>query len=384
MALLFLTDFARSRFSRESSGQPRKWGTLARVALFSLPLLWVQTQQSLAQCPPTCGFAYTVDSTGDGDNVPPNGTACNDGTNHCTLRAAIEAANARAGDDGIFFDIPTTDPGFNSTTGDYQITLNKAPPDLSTNILITGPGVDKLLVQHAVFASTRFRIFNVTTTGTVTLSGLTIRDGVVFNESGAGIQNFSTGTVNVTNCRVQANVASGNPGPGKIRRRHLQRQHRHSQCHQLHDRRQSVCRWRRRRHLQQQHRHSECHQPPDQRQSVLSSATAAAFTTAPERSTSPAARSAVTVRSPLAAVYSTTLARVTISNSTFSGNLSSACQACRAGQAWRRYLQRAHGDCYQQHVLRQTMRPVVILLIRGAGEGGAIYSGSSTKHSQRH
>src|SRR5689334_2504642 len=71
---------------------------LGCVALFSL-------QWAIAQCPPNCGIAFTVDSTGDGPNVGPN-TQCNDGTGHCTLRAAIQASNGHAGRDGIFFNLP--------------------------------------------------------------------------------------------------------------------------------------------------------------------------------------------------------------------------------------------------------------------------------------
>jgi hypothetical protein len=214
--LLFCTDFARSRFSRESSGQRRKWVTLARVALFSLSLLWVQTQQSLAVCPPTCGIAYTVDSTGDGNNVG-NVNQCTDSTGHCTLRAAIQASNAHSGVDGIFFNIPTAGNNCDAS-GNCTINLGAALPDLSDNVNITGPGADKLTVKRDSSA-TQFRIFNVTTPGTVTLSGLTIRTGSSsnfnnFTEDGGGIQNFSTGTVNVTNCTLSdnSNVLGGGIG----------------------------------------------------------------------------------------------------------------------------------------------------------------------------
>jgi hypothetical protein len=115
-------------------------------------------------------MAYSVDSTGDGKNVGAV-TQCNDGTGHCTLRAAIQASNAHAGDDGIFFNIPI--PGNNcDASGNCTINLGAALPDLSDGVTITGPGADKLTVQRDSSASTPlFRIFNVTTTGTVTLSG---------------------------------------------------------------------------------------------------------------------------------------------------------------------------------------------------------------------
>ena len=49
-----------------------------------------------ALAPEGGGIFYEVDSTGDGGLVgSPN--FCNDGTNHCTLRAAIQAANLHFG-----------------------------------------------------------------------------------------------------------------------------------------------------------------------------------------------------------------------------------------------------------------------------------------------
>jgi CSLREA domain-containing protein len=99
---------------------------------------------------------------------------CDDGTGHCTLRAAIQAANSHVGFDGIFFNIPTT--GNNCDfSGNCTINLGTALQDLSDNVTITGPGADKLTVQRG--SLTQFRIFNVTTTGTVSFSGMTIANG---------------------------------------------------------------------------------------------------------------------------------------------------------------------------------------------------------------
>jgi CSLREA domain-containing protein len=59
-----------------------------------------------AASPLTFGLSHTVDSTGDGHNVG-SVTQCDDGTGHCTLRAAIEAANGyHTGTAGISFNIP--------------------------------------------------------------------------------------------------------------------------------------------------------------------------------------------------------------------------------------------------------------------------------------
>ena len=143
------------------------------------------------------GILFSVDSTGDGDNVG-SGAVCDDGTGHCTLRAAIQASNLNPTLDGIVINLPAGS----------VINLPRALPDVSDSVSISGPGADKLTVRRA--AGGEYRIFNVTTTGTVAFSGLTISNGVSF--MGAGINNNSTGTVNVTNCVLTGNI--GNIGPG--------------------------------------------------------------------------------------------------------------------------------------------------------------------------
>lgn len=59
-----------------------------------------------------------------------------------------------------------------------------------------------------------YRIFNVTTTGAVAFSGLTISNGLPPNGtvSGGGIQNLQGGTVNVTNSTISGNIASDTGG----------------------------------------------------------------------------------------------------------------------------------------------------------------------------
>src|SRR5437764_7075264 len=119
---------------------------------------------------------FVVNSTGDGDDAFPGDGQCETavGNGVCTLRAAIEEANAHAGGDGIGFSIPTSQPYCDATTGACTIYLTKALPDLSDSVNINVPGADKLTVQNN-FLNGKFRIFKVTTTGTVNLSGLTIR-----------------------------------------------------------------------------------------------------------------------------------------------------------------------------------------------------------------
>jgi CSLREA domain-containing protein len=146
--------------------------------------------------PPPAGV-ITVNSTAD------TATA---GDGQCTLREAITNANsdsdttggdcsAGSGADAISFSVTGT------------ITLSSALPDITTDMTISGPGASQLTVS----GNGGVRVFNVTATVTVTISGLTVSNGNAFSQNGGGIQNGS-GTLSVTNCTFSSNSAS--PGSG--------------------------------------------------------------------------------------------------------------------------------------------------------------------------
>ena len=157
------------------------------------------------------GEIFDVNSTGDGDDAFRGDGQCETavGNGVCTLRAAIEEANAHAGSDGIFFSIPTTDPGYSN--GVWTIRPKTALPDLADSVNISGPGADKLTVSPYYEG---YHAFKVTTTGTVTLSGLTIYEAIVQNDFGGGVYNASTGTVNINNCTLSNNESFGSSAGG--------------------------------------------------------------------------------------------------------------------------------------------------------------------------
>jgi CSLREA domain-containing protein len=143
--------------------------------------------------------AFVVNSTADTDDssCDPVGTG-----NGCTLREAINAANADAGVETITFDSTVF-----ASPGPYTINLTSALPDITEDVTIQGPGANVLTVKRNTGGN--YRIFNVTATGTVTFSGLTISNG---NLPGGGIQNASTGTVNVTNSTLSGNSSLNGGG----------------------------------------------------------------------------------------------------------------------------------------------------------------------------
>jgi CSLREA domain-containing protein len=206
-------------------------GTLFRcltgIGLLALPLIGIPLLQSRElprelnahasggrNAPQAFGILFEVNSTGDGNDAVHGDGLCEtaQGNGVCTLRAAIQEANAQPTDDTIDFNIPSNDPGYNN--GVWTINLGAVLPDLNTNLNITGPGMDQLVVTRN--SSSSFRIFNVTAPGTVSLSGMTITNGYATNGSfpgnGGGINKTSAGTLNITNCTISNNFGSAGGG----------------------------------------------------------------------------------------------------------------------------------------------------------------------------
>ena len=185
-----------------------------------------------------------VNTTSDADNLDPN-TGCDTDAatpgEQCSLRAAIQRANALAGDDEINFNIPSTQPNCSPDGLHCRINLTKALPDLSTNISIMSPGIDKVSVQRNTGGD--YSVFRVVGAANVTLSGLRILNGkpsgiaaggAVAHDgtgivnvvdsiladnfggtivaSGGAIANNNNGTLNVVNCTIADNRATSTGG----------------------------------------------------------------------------------------------------------------------------------------------------------------------------
>jgi hypothetical protein len=201
-ALRFRGEIAPSGLARDSFGRRRFPAFLVALIGFGLFVSPAKTQ---------IAFLYTVNATSD---AVVSG-ACSGNSAGCSLRGAIQAANA-VSDSVIQFAIPATDP--NCVAGVCTINLSSALPDIggpnnsSINVSIEGPGADKLIVRAITGANTR--IFNVTSVGTTTFFQLTIRDGHVGSLNGAGIQTAANGIINVTNCAIIHNISDSGLGGG--------------------------------------------------------------------------------------------------------------------------------------------------------------------------
>ena len=131
---------------------------------------------------------FTVDTTADTVDANAGNGLAEDGTGNTSLRAAIEEANALAGADNI-------------TIGAGTYTLSLGELQISSDITITGAGVDQTFIDGATLS----RVFNITS-GTVTISNLTIQNGSEAN--GGGMYVGSAGNVTLTNVELINNTGS--------------------------------------------------------------------------------------------------------------------------------------------------------------------------------
>lgn len=155
------------------------------------------TNTDINSCPNT----FTVTSNGDAIDASKGDGHCDidSGTmgDQCTLRAAIEEANALPACGTITIDAT----GIGGT-----INLGSALPHIHHNVNINGPGAAALTVQRSSVSS--FQIFAIDVGMTVSISGLTISNG---NDSaGGGI--YNGGTLTLTGSTVSGNTASNGGG----------------------------------------------------------------------------------------------------------------------------------------------------------------------------
>lgn len=172
-----------------------------KLSFLSLSLFFLFTLNSNAQ--------ITVDNLADGPgnagdceiDAPPVGV-------NCSLRDAIEAANANAGADEIIFDGGLALPG--------TITLNDGQMTITDDLTITGPGANILTID----AQDNSRIFLVDDGSdmnviVVEIMGLRFFDGSIpgfstINSSGGAISNFEN--LNIESCDFESNEAGANGG----------------------------------------------------------------------------------------------------------------------------------------------------------------------------
>jgi len=164
-----------------------------------LLVLFYSAHHTLAQQYPLATF--TVNSTTDAVDAAAGNGICATATGVCTLRAAIQEANALVGDDII-----------NLSAGTYALTLPGASEDaaasgdldITSNITLNGGGAASTVIN----GNWADRVLHVTGAFTVNLSGVTITHG---NGSGGGIRN-NGGALTITDSAVSDNNSGSDAG----------------------------------------------------------------------------------------------------------------------------------------------------------------------------
>src|SRR5712691_669703 len=197
----------------------RKWASRPLLAL-GLALV---AGLGLSIRPPDAAAAtltFQVTTTTDAPDASPGDGICADASGQCTLRAAVEEADAQASGSSITILVPA---------GTFPLKLGVL--SLRTNA-ITIQGVNG--GATTVDGRNASQVFNVSSDATVTLDRLTIANGngglgggienagalTVSNSTvrssvagvGGGVYNLETGTLALENTRVTENVAGGNGG----------------------------------------------------------------------------------------------------------------------------------------------------------------------------
>ena len=176
-----------------------RWRGMSRLVLGAVLL------GSCLAIGPADAAIFTVDSTGDGaDSAPGNGT-CRAPGNVCTLRAAIQEANALAGADLINFNI--------APAGAKTIVLGSALPAITSVVIIDG-------TTQPGFGVTPIIELNAASGGANTLSlqsgssGSTIRGLVINRAPGPAIRLLGTSNNVIVGNFLGTNLAGTAAGPG--------------------------------------------------------------------------------------------------------------------------------------------------------------------------
>ncbi len=158
------------------------------------------------QIRPLPGILLTVNQIGDTSDANPGNNVCADANGKCTLRAAVEEANARPGEDVINFTLPLP----------AVIDLTHGEISITENVSIVGPRARSLTVERSSNANVpHFRIFNIRagSGNNIHLRSLKIKNGFADAGLSGGAINIETGNaVNLIELGITGNSATDGGG----------------------------------------------------------------------------------------------------------------------------------------------------------------------------
>jgi CSLREA domain-containing protein len=131
---------------------------------------------------------FVVNSTGDAEDAIPGNGVCADRAGRCTLRAAVEEANARPGADVVML-----------PAGAYTLTAGQIR--ITDTLTFSGSGAFDSIISGSAIG----RIFIIPGPFHVVISGVTIQKG--FDANGAGV--FNAGILELTDVNLSRNHTDG-------------------------------------------------------------------------------------------------------------------------------------------------------------------------------
>jgi uncharacterized repeat protein (TIGR01451 family)/CSLREA domain-containing protein len=183
------------------------------IALVSLALLFAVTTAAQAA-------TFQVNSTADAVDADTTDGVCAaiaGDASSCTLRAAIDEANAQLSDDVIQLTAGTYGRGLRGT-GDDANDRGDLDIENAGSLTIVGGTTDRddTIVSASDGETSNDRVFHLLRDAEVTIQYVTVQDGDVENE-GAGILVAKGATLNLTDSRVYNNNAFDGEAGGGIR-----------------------------------------------------------------------------------------------------------------------------------------------------------------------
>lgn len=174
---------------------PKGWIAVAGLILVVCLAFPAHTAQSFLPDAIQTGPIFTVN-----DPTDTGGALCQ--ITACSLRAAIDAANAGSLPGGYIITFDLTYPAL--------IDLAGSLPDITGEIDIIGPGKTALTISGGGLV----RIFTVLTGASLDLTGISLTQGWNGVEGGGAIRN--AGSLSITNVALTDNLAGGGNGGGLL------------------------------------------------------------------------------------------------------------------------------------------------------------------------
>ena len=154
-------------------------------------------------------ITFTVNTRSDAADAAPGDGVCEAtaGSGNCTLRAAIQEANALRGAKTI--SLPA---GVYSLTapGDGEEAALTGDLDIWTNLKIVGAGAAATIIDACLLGDRVFQIEPLT--ATVEITGVTIENGSLASGDGGGL--YTAGTLVLSHSRLISNTAATGQGGG--------------------------------------------------------------------------------------------------------------------------------------------------------------------------